>query len=483
MDSQKTEVGYVLSIQDYLAFLDGLPTVRVNDLVENEAHLRGVVSSLSPDKVEVWILDEGTVAPGQLFKRTEKRLSINAGDFLLGRAINPLGIPIDGKGPLSKTRGVDLELQQDAPPMQSRQFITEPFISGITLIDTLVPLGKGQRELVLGDTHSGKTPFLIDLMVNQSKLGTICIYTAVGKPVTAVRAMIDVLAETGALKNTVVVAATSSDASPLIFFTPYASMTIAEYFQKQGKDVLIIFDDMGTHAKVYREIALLGGRSPGRQSYPGDIFYTHARLVERAGKFNETNGGGSITAIPVVELSLTDFTTFIPTNLMAMTDGHFIFSAELFAQGFRPAIDVATSISRVGRQTQNRLQNLLSGAIRQILAEASQLETISRFSGELPQQTQMILRQKTLLDEMCKQEPLMLVTPEIQIILLGLVFTSLLRDQNVYFLQRNKLKILNFLLKEPKVKPFAKALLSLKTLDQLVAKLELMVPNLKQVCA
>lgn len=482
MESPKTEVGYVLSIQDYLAYLDGLPTIRVNDLVENDAHIRGVISALMPDKVEVWILDEGGVSPGQLFKRTDKRLSITAGDFLLGRTVNPLGIPIDGKGPLSKTRGVYLELQQNAPPMQSRQFITDQFITGITLIDTLVPLGKGQRELILGDTHSGKTPFLIDLIVNQTKQGTICIYTAVGKPVTAVRNMMDVLGETGALKNTVIVAATSSDASPLIFFTPYSGMSIAEYFQKKGRDVLIIFDDLGTHAKVYRELALLGGRSPGRQSYPGDIFYTHARLLERAGKFNETNGGGSITAIPMIELNLTDFTGFIPTNLMAMTDGHFIFSAELYAQGFRPAIDSATSISRVGRQTQNRLQNLLSQAIRQILAEAEELETISRFSGELPRQTQTTLRQKSLLDEICKQEPLSYIPPETQIALLGLVFTSFLRDQNVYFLQKSKLKIINFL-NEPKVKTFTKTLLTLSSLDQLVAKIELLVPKLKQVCA
>ncbi|TSC66661.1 MAG: F-type H+-transporting ATPase subunit alpha [Microgenomates group bacterium Gr01-1014_80] len=482
MDSQKTEVGYVLSIRDYLIFLDGLPTVRVNDLVENDAHIRGVISALAPDKAEVWILDEGSVTPGQLFKKTDKRLGITAGDFLLGRAVNPLGIPIDGKGPLSKTRGVELELQQNAPPMQTRQFITDQFITGITLIDTLIPLGKGQRELVLGDTHAGKTPFLIDLINNQAKLGTVCIYTAVGKPVTAIRNMIDVLGETGALKNTVIVAATSSDASPLIFYTPYSGMTIAEYFQKQGKDVLVIFDDLGTHAKVYRELALLGGRPPGRQSYPGDIFYTHARLLERAGKFNGTNGGGSITAIPMMELNLTDFTGFIPTNLMAMTDGHFIFSSELFAQGFRPAINTETSISRVGRQTQNRLQNLLSQAIRQILAEASGLETLSRFSGELPEQTQITLKRKDMLTEICKQEPLTYIPPEIQIVFLGLPFTSLLRDRNVYFLQKNKLKILNFLLKEPEVKPFAKSLLALRGLNQLMAKLELLAPKLKEIC-
>lgn len=481
MDNQKTEVGYVLSLQDYLIFLDGLPTVRVNDLVENEQGVRGTVAALFPDKVEVWILDEGVIVPGQLFKRTDKRLSINVGDFLLGRAINPLGIPIDGKGPLSKTRGTLLEFDQSAPSMQTRQFINEQFVTGISLIDTLVPIGKGQRQLLLGDAHSGKTPFLIDILVNESRLGVVCIYTAIGKPITQVRSMIDVLQETGALKNTVVIASSSTESAPLIFYTPYSAMSIAEFFQKKGKDVLVILDDLGIHAKVYRELSLLGGRFPGRESYPGDIFYTHARLMERAGRFNKTNGGGSITALPVVELGLGDFTTFIPTNLMAMTDGHTLFRADLYGQGFRPAVDISASVSRVGRQTQYRLQNLLSQAIRQIIAQASGLETVSKFSGELPLQTQAILRQKDMLDELSKQEALMYIPVEEQIALLGLVFTSFLKDKNGYFVQKNKPKIIKFFM-DPKVKSFTKTILTNKSLDQLIAKLELLVPRLKQIC-
>lgn len=476
------EVGYVLNIRDYLILLDGLPTVRINDLVENEAHVRAVISALMPDKVEAWILDEGTVSPGQLFKRTSTNLSITVGDFLLGRAVNPIGMPIDGKGTLSKIRGKPVELDQNAPPIISRQFISTQFITGMTLVDTLIPLGKGQRQLLLGDPHSGKTPFIVDLLVNQSKLGTVCIYTAIGKPITAVRNIIDTLTETGAIKNTAIIAASSTESPPLIFYTPYAALSVAEFFQKQGRDVLIILDDLGTHAKVYRELSLLGGRSPGRESYPGDIFYTHAKLMERAGNFNKQGGGGSITALPVIELNQNEITGFIPTNLMAMTDGHLIFSSALFSQGFRPAVESETSISRVGRQTQSRLQNLLSGAIRQIIAEASGLETISRFSGELPKNTQMILKQKEMINEVCKQEPLSLIPLEIQIIMLGLIFTSLLRDSNVYFLQKNKQKILEFLLREPKVKTFAKSFTTIRNLSQLVAKLELLVPRLKQIC-
>ncbi|OGE15565.1 hypothetical protein A2111_03275 [Candidatus Daviesbacteria bacterium GWA1_38_6] len=476
------EVGYVLNIRDYLITLDGLPTVRINDLIETQSHVRAVISALLPDRVEAWILDEGTVSPGQLFKKTNTKLNITVGDFLLGRAINPIGIPIDGKGILSKTRGQVLSLDQNAPPIIKRQFINTQLITGMTLIDTLIPLGKGQRQLLLGDPHSGKTPFIIDLLVNQSRLGTVCVYTAIGKPITAVRNIIDTLNETGAIKNTAIVAASSTESPPLIFYTPYVGFTVAEYFQRQGKDVLIILDDLGTHAQVYRELSLLGGRSPGKESYPGDIFHTHAKLMERAGNFNKAGGGGSITALPVMELSENDITGFIPTNLMAMTDGHLVFTSALFAQGFRPAADSAASISRVGRQTQPRLQNLLSQAMKQILAEASGLETVSRFSGELPKQTRATLNQKEIINEICKQEPLSLIPPEIQIILLGLIFTSFLNNQNVYFLQKNKLKILEFLLKESKVKAFARSLTKLKNLDQLIAKLEIIVPKLKEIC-
>ncbi|TSC64743.1 MAG: F-type H+-transporting ATPase subunit alpha [Microgenomates group bacterium Gr01-1014_93] len=481
MDSQKTEVGYVLSIQDYLAYLDGLPGVHINDLVENEQGIRGVVSTLFEDKVEIWILDEGLTYPGQLFKKIDKSLSVNTGDFLLGRAVNSIGMPIDGKGPISKTRGIDLELDQPAPPMQARQFIDTQFISGMTAIDTLIPLGKGQRQLVLGDPHSGKTPFLVDLIVNQTKTGTICIYTAIGKPITAVRSMIDLLTETGALKHTVIIAASSTDSPPQIFYTPYSAMSVAEFFQKQGKDVLIILDDMGIHAKVYRELSLLGGKNPGRESYPGDIFYTHAKLLERAGKFNKTAGGGSITALPIIEIATDDFTTFIPTNLMAMTDGHFIFKADLFAQGFRPAVDIALSVSRVGRQTQIRLQNLLSALIRQILAEASSFETLSRFSGELPPQTQIKLREKAMIDEIIKQEALTFISPFVQTAFLGLIFTSFLKDKNGFFIQKNKQKILRFL-SDPRLKNFTREAATFKNLDQFIAKLELLVPGLKEVC-
>lgn len=476
---QTQEVGYVKSSKDFLIFLDGLPTIRINDLVENELGAKGWVNALSEDKVEVLMIDDVKVAPGQLFRRLPARLGIAAGEYLLGRAINPLGIPVDGKGLLSKTKNTAaLELEQPAPGIGSRQFITQQFTTGITLVDCLIPLGKGQRELVLGDAHSGKTAFLIDVIINQKNTGTICIYASIGKPVTSVRDLIDILRANNALSYSIIIAAASNEPAPLIFLAPKTAFTLAEYFQRKGRDVLIILDDLGNHAKIYREIALLGDKSPGRESYPGDIFYQHAHLIERAGNFRPEYGGGSITALPVIELNLTDFTTFIPTNLMAMTDGHLLFKSGLHNIGQRPAIDIPLSVSRVGRQTQNRLASLLSSRVRQLLSQAEELGTISKFSSELPFQTQLILRQKGLIEEVLKQSPLTFIAQEIQIILLALVFTSFMADKDKKFLEKYKEVITQAFLKEPTLLNITKSTKKLKNVEELIKLLELTRPVL-----
>src|SRR3990167_4454517 len=418
------EVGYVTKVRDFLVHLNGFPSIRVNDMVISEKGSRGWVNSIGQDEIEVFMLDEEKITPKKLFKKTLTRLGLNVGNFLLGRAINPLGIPIDGSDLLSKT-GVSgrnkvseiMELDQAAPGIESRQFFKSQFLTGITLIDTLIPLGKGQRELVMGDAHSGKTGFLLDLIINQKNTGVICIYASIGKPSVTVRNLIDILKSNGALTYTVVIAASSSEPAPLIYLTPKTALTVAQYFQKQGKDVLLILDDLGTHAKLYREIALLGNKAPGRESYPGDIFYQHAHLLERAGNFLKEFGGGSITALPVIELGLNDFTTIIPTNLMSMTDGHLLFKSSLRAQGQTPAIDISLSVSRVGRQTQDPVSNLISSRIRQVLSEALDLETISRFSSELSQETQLTLRRKDQIIELLKQDPLTPTSKPIQVIL------------------------------------------------------------------
>ncbi len=452
-------------------------------MVESDNNLRGWVNSTLEDKIEVLMLDEGEIKPKQQFKKLPNRLGIAVGNSLLGRAVNPLGIPIDGKGLLSHTKSTDIsELDKEAPGIESREFITTQFLTGITLIDTLIPLGQGQRELVLGDAHSGKTGFLIDTVINQKNTGVICVIASIGKPAVTVRNLIDTLKNNGALDYTIVVATSSSEPAPLIFLTPKTAMTIAEYFQKQGKDVLLILDDLGSHAKIYREISLLGNKAPGRESYPGDIFYQHAHLLERAGNFLPQFGGGSITALPVIELNLNDFTTLIPTNVMSMTDGHLMFKASMRSQGQIPAIDISLSVSRVGRQTQNHLTNLLSTKIRQVLSEAADLETVSRFSSELPAETQLILKRRDLIMEILKQESLTAVVKQIQVILLALPFTKFLQDKNKAFVEKYKPIIIENFLKNPGLVPITKSINQLKSDEELIKMLEGAGPVLTKIC-
>lgn len=459
------EIGFTKSIRDFLIHLDGLPSIKINDMVENEAGLRGWVRALYEDRVEVLLLDQGDVREGQSFKSMNRTLSVAAGSFLLGRAINPLGVPIDGKGSFGRAKvEVDLHLDPTPAGINTREFIKEQFETGISIIDTLVPIGKGQRELILGDARSGKTSLVIDIILNQKNRDIICIYAAIGKPVAEVRSLIDTLKANKALSYTIVVASSSGDSPPLIFLTPQTAMALAEFFQKQGKDVLIILDDMGNHAKIYREIALLSNRTPGRESYPGDIFYQQAHILERAGNFVKIFGGGSITALPVIEINLNDFTTYIPTNLMAMTDGHLLIRSALFTRGQRPAVDISLSVSRVGQQTQNPLQNALATKIKQVLTAGTQLETVSRFSFELPPETQLILKQHDLLEHLLRQPPLTNFPQAYQLILLSLPFTS--------FVQKGTAKDTDALMKKPAFVNLSKNVLGLKSLEALFKGVE-----------
>ncbi len=481
--NNQTEIGYVVSSRDFLVNLDGFPSIRINDMVQSDSGARGWVNSLDEEVVEVLMIDDNRVIPNQMFSKLNTRLSVPVGDFLLGRSINPLGIPIDGKGALTKDKKIMLaELDRPAPGIETREFITKQFLTGISLIDTLIPVGKGQRELVMGDAHSGKTSFLIDLIVNQKGTGTICIYASIGKPAVALKNLIDVLRSNKALDYTVFVATSSSEAAPLIFLTPKTAFTVAEYFQKKGKDVLLILDDLGSHAKIYREISLLGDKPPGRESYPGDIFYQHSHLMERAGYFLPDAGGGSITALPVIELNYTDFTTLIPTNLMSMTDGHLLFKSSLRAQGQYPAVDISISVSRVGRQTQDKLTNLLSARIRQLLSQAEDLETISRFSSELSTETQLTLRRRDIILEFLKQEPLNAIPKQVQLIILALPFTGFFSNKTKAFAEKYRDIIIQAFMKDPQLSRLARSINKLKTDDELIKLLEGVGPVLTRLC-
>lgn len=483
MEEEKQEIGYVISSRNYLAYLDGLPTVRIHELVKSDTGVTGLVNSLLPNAVEVLLLNEGSIPPKTPFRRIGENLAIPIGDFLIGRAINSLGFPIDGKGPLSKNKNTKVTpITEESRGMEDRAFIDTQLITGITMIDSLLPIGKGQRELVIGDAHSGKSRFLRDIIINQKGNNVICIYVAIGKPATSIRSFINALSANKALDYTVIIAASSTEATPLILLAPNAGLTIAEYFQSMGKDVLIILDEMGNHAKIYREISLLSGKSPGRESYPGDIFYQQAHLLEKAGNFTKKAGGGSITAIPVLEINLNDFTGFIPTNLMSTTDGHLLFRSSLYNKNQRPAIDLPFSVSRVGRQTQTVVTNLISHKIRQVLAEASQLETLSRFSSELPVETQLILHQKKLIEEILRQEDLSYISLPLQAILLGLVFTSFLQNKDDVFIRKNKQKIVDSFTTNKSLAKIPLSIPNIKNDVDLISMLEKEGPTLEEIC-
>ncbi len=477
------EVGFALSVRNFLVNADGLPSVKINDVVENLEGARGWVNGLYEDQVQILMLDEATISPREMFKKSGKSLTVVPGEFLLGRAINPIGTPIDGHGPPAISPGSKpMELEQPALGIGSRKFIEDQFDTGITLIDTLIPIGKGQRELIIGDARSGKTRFLVDVVNNQRGKGVIVIYCLIGKPTTAVRNLIDILKNNNCLSYSIVVAATSTDVPPLVFLAPQTALTLAEHFQKQGKDVLVVLDDMGNHAKIHREISLLSNQYPGRESYPGDIFYQHAHLLERAGKFTDEAGGGSITLLPVIEINLNDFTTYIPNNLMSMTDGHLLFKSDLLNTGQHPAIDIGLSVSRVGRQTQERLQNALSSNLKTVLTESAQYETLSRFSGELPQQTQIILRQKELIYELIKHDQLTNISLNLQMMLLSLVFTNFLKFKEVLFVRKNRVNLIKAFITDPDLKSLMDGVFKYKSNDELVAKLDSLSPKIQAYC-
>ncbi|MDO8515560.1 MAG: hypothetical protein Q7S14_03605 [bacterium] len=446
--SGKQEVGFVQKINKFIGYLDGLPGIKINDIVENEAGLTGWVTALLPDLVEVLFLKDGDVRPGDMFFKSGKHLTVPLGNFLLGRAINPLGIAIDAGMPLPPKNDKNVtypdSLDKIAPNMGNRKFIDRQLDTGITLIDTLVPIGRGQRELIMGDPRSGKAEFVLDIIANLKDTGVVVVYGIIGKSLPAMRSIISALGQRGALPYTTIIAAASTDPVPLIFLTPQTVFTVAEFYQHQGKDVLVVLNDMGIHAKIYREISLLANQTPGRESYPGDIFYQHAHLMERGGYFSN---GGSITVLPSIELDLNDFSTYIPTNLMGMTDGHLLFKSSLLSQGFNPAIDTTLSVTRVGRQTQNRVQELLSTLVRQTLTRAASLETLSQFSFELPPETQALFKQAAQIKELLKQPVGVRISKDTQTLLLALPFTKYLMDKDTDFVEKNKLSIIENLKK------------------------------------
>lgn len=476
-ENQK-EVGYVIKAQDYLLYVEGLPSVRVNDILVTKTGGRAMVSSLEKDRIEVLMLDEERPKPGDYFEVFVDGLSLNLQGNLFGRMINPLGEPLDGKPSLPKGRD-KIELDVVAPGIDTREVITEQFYTGITVIDTLLPIGKGQRELMFGPARSGKTSFLLDMIAHQKGKDCVCVYAAIGRSSLDVMRFHESVEKAGASEFTIIIAGTSSDAAPLISIAPRVACSVAEYFSNQGKKVLLIFDDLSAHAKYLREIGLLAGRIPGRESYPADIFYQHSQLVERAGNFNKGHGGGSITLLPVIETDLESMTNLIPTNVMSMTDGHLLFSSDIRAQGSYPAIDPDKSVTRVGRQTQTFIHKVLSDRIRSLLVDFHELERYGRFGSELTPETQLVIKRGKIAEELLRQETLVYVDPFIQIISLSIILIGFYDDKELEMVKSKKQAILECIDKNPAFQDLRPVMATIKA-DELMERIKKGLPALEE---
>lgn len=395
-------VGTVLEIGDGVARVAGLSEVMAGEMVEFENGAIGVALNLEEGEAGVMLLDEtGSLGEGSTAKSTGKILSVPVGEGVIGRVLSPLGVPIDGKGAIEAKAYYPVE--KIAPGVITRQSVNQPLQTGIKAIDALIPIGRGQRELIIGDRQTGKTAIAIDTILNQKGQGVICIYVAIGQKESKVARIVAELTKGGALEYTTVVVAGASDPSALSFIAPYAGCALGEYFMDQGKDVLVIYDDLSKHAVAYRQISLILRRPPGREAYPGDVFYVHSRLLERSAKLNKDNGGGSLTALPIIETQAGDVSAYIPTNVISITDGQIYLESDLFYKGIRPALNVGLSVSRVGSAAQIKAMKQVSGTLRLDLAQFRELEAFAQFGSDLDEKTRSLIERGRRAVEMLKQ--------------------------------------------------------------------------------
>jgi len=410
-DADVSEVGQVLSVGDGIARIYGLDNVQAGEMVEfPKAGVKGMALNLERDNVGVVIFgDDRRIGEGDEARRLGEIVDVPVGRGLLGRVVNPLGEPIDGKGPIATTerRRVDVK----APGIIPRKSVSEPMQTGIKAIDTLIPIGRGQRELIIGDRQTGKTAVAIDAILNQKSVNATddekaklyCIYVAIGQKRSTVAQIVRTLEERGALEYTIVVSATASEPAPLQFLAPFAGCAMGEWFRDNGMHALIVYDDLSKQAVAYRQMSLLLRRPPGREAYPGDVFYLHSRLLERAAKLNDDNGGGSLTALPIIETQANDVSAYIPTNVISITDGQIFLETDLFYQGIRPAVNVGISVSRVGSSAQIKAMKQVAGAIKGELAQYREMAAFAKFGSDLDVSTQRLLARGERLTELLKQ--------------------------------------------------------------------------------
>jgi F-type H+-transporting ATPase subunit alpha len=396
------EVGTVISIGDGIARVHGVQRAMAGEMLEFEGGLFGIALNLEEDSVGTVLLgDFTTIKEGDTVRRTGRIISVPVGDAMLGRVVNALGQPIDGKGPIATTESLPIE--RLAPGVVDRQPVKEPLQTGLKAIDGMVPIGRGQRELIIGDRQTGKTAVAVDAIINQRGKGVICIYNAIGQKQSTVAQVVRTLEEYDAMSYTVVVAATASDPAPMLYIAPYSACAIGEFFRDSARHALVVYDDLSKHAQSYREISLLLRRPPGREAYPGDVFYLHSRLLERAAKLNPSLGGGSLTALPIIETQAGDLSAYIPTNVISITDGQIFLESDLFHQGVRPAINVGNSVSRVGGSAQIKAMRQVAGSLRLDLAQYRELAAFAQFGSDLDKSTQAQLNRGRRLVEILKQ--------------------------------------------------------------------------------
>jgi F-type H+-transporting ATPase subunit alpha len=396
------QVGTVIEVGDNIARVYGLQTVRQSELVEFPNGVHGIVLSLEEDSVGVVVLGSDTgIKEGDLVRRTQRIVSVPVGDALLGRVVNALGEPIDGMGPIATKRYRTIE--NTAPTVIERQSVSQPLQTGIRAIDALIPIGRGQRELIIGDRSTGKTAIAIDTIINQKGRGVFCVYVAIGQKASTVASLAQTLEQRGALEYTIIVSAAANEPPALQYIAPYAGCAMAEEFMYQGKDVLVVYDDLSKHARAYREVSLNLRRPPGREAVPGDVFYLHSRLLERAAKLSAAMGGGSITALPIVETQAGDISAYIPTNVISITDGQIYLQTGLFFQGIRPAVDVGLSVSRVGSAAQIKAMKQVAGPLKLDLAQGRALVAFAGMGSDLDALTKAQIDRYNTITEILKQ--------------------------------------------------------------------------------
>lgn len=401
-DTRDKEVGTVIWVGDGIVTIYGIDNAMYGEIVVFENGIKGMVQDIRRTEIGCILFGKDTgIKEGTKVTRTGKRAGVPVGEEFLGRIINALGAPIDGKGAIKEADYMPVE--QEAPSIADRQSVNEPLQTGILSIDSMFPIGKGQRELIIGDRQTGKTSIALDTIINQRGKDVVCIYVAIGQKASTVAKIVSTLEKNDAMDYTIIVASTASDPAPLQYIAPYAGTSMAEYFMHKGKDVLIVYDDLSKHAVAYRTLSLLLGRSPGREAYPGDVFYLHSRLLERSSKLKDSLGGGSITALPIIETQAGDVSAYIPTNVISITDGQIFLESDLFFSGMRPAVNVGLSVSRVGGAAQTKAMKKATGTVRIDLAQFREMEVFTQFSSDLDENTKEQLIYGKGLMELLKQ--------------------------------------------------------------------------------